>query len=806
MNKLKIMKQLYIFLLMLPAMLFAQTDIDFQSTSSGLPGTNWSWTADQDNTSFAVVDNPYATGINTSTKVGELTAAANSNAWALAFSDGIGSFSFDATNTTVKIMVYKTRISPIEIKFEDATNSATYVARTVSNTVTNAWEELSFDFYSAIGNTSYSKIVIIPDNSARSDANVTYFDNITFTAGVAPAGPSNSPAAPTKDAADVISVYSDAYTDIATNYNPDWGQSGSVNTTFDPGDGNNVMVYTNFNYQGTELTDTDMAAMEYLHLDIWVESSDEAVYQVTPIGGGETLVNITTTPGSWSSVDIPLTSFTGVNFSAVNQMKFAGGIGNSIYLDNIYFWKEPIATGADASLSDLAIEGETVTGFGANTNYKVALTEGTTTVPQITSATTTDTNATSVITQATAIPGDATVVVTAADGTTTETYTVSFFIGIPAGAPTTPTVAAADVISVYSDAYTDIATDYNPGWGQAGTVNTTFDPGDGNNVMLYSNFNYQGTILQVTDLTSTNFLHIDIWVAENETRAIKVSLIGGGETFVLVPTTPGSWNSVDIPLTSFSGNNLSAISQMKFDGQFASDGAAADTAIRSDIYLDNIYFYNDGSTDTGGGGDTTTYCETEVTHFNIEAETASAIKLTIVNSGDDKITVSGEGVNSPIDLLFVGAPAAGGTSSSTTITNGVASFDITWAEGAMPATTTFELLWSTEASGGNWMVKPGTGTDALGNIDTSNVCGTAGINEVNGFSVVTYPNPVENTLNVSAGDVVDSVTIFDLTGREVLRATPNAAAFSLDLSNLNKGLYLVTVKAGKQELNTKLVK
>jgi hypothetical protein len=82
---------------------------------------------------------------------------------------------------------------------------------------------------------------------------------------------------------------------------------------------------------------------------------------------------------------------------------------------------------------------------------------------------------------------------------------------------------------------------------------------------------------------------------------------------------------------------------------------------------------------------------------------------------------------------------------------------------------------------------------------------TASINDLKS-NVNVYPNPVENTLNVSAGDVVDSVTIFDLTGREVLRATPNAAAFSLDVSNLNKGLYLVTVKAGKQELNTKLVK
>ena len=80
------------------------------------------------------------------------------------------------------------------------------------------------------------------------------------------------------------------------------------------------------------------------------------------------------------------------------------------------------------------------------------------------------------------------------------------------------------------------------------------------------------------------------------------------------------------------------------------------------------------------------------------------------------------------------------------------------------------------------------------------------VGEIDGFNFVAYPNPIENTLNVRAGDVVDSVTIFDLTGREVLRATPNAAAFSLDVSSLNKGLYLVTVKAGEQELNTKLVK
>ncbi|CAI8159659.1 MAG: Uncharacterised protein [Bacteroidota bacterium] len=81
----------------------------------------------------------------------------------------------------------------------------------------------------------------------------------------------------------------------------------------------------------------------------------------------------------------------------------------------------------------------------------------------------------------------------------------------------------------------------------------------------------------------------------------------------------------------------------------------------------------------------------------------------------------------------------------------------------------------------------------------------ASVDDVNStFSV--YPNPVQNTLNVSAGVSVDQVSIFDLTGREVMRATPNATAFSLDVANLNKGLYLVSLKAGEQELTTKLVK
>jgi len=165
----------------------------------------------------------------------------------------------------------------------------------------------------------------------------------------------------------------------------------------------------------------------------------------------------------------------------------------------------------------------------------------------------------------------------------------------PTDSPTAPTADAADVVSVFSDAYTNIATNYNPGWGQSGSVSTSYDPGDGNNVMLYSNFNFQGTDLTTTDLTAMEKLHIDIWVADASVRTIKVSPIGGSETLVTVPVTSGAWNSVDIPLSSFTAVNFAAVVQLKFDGQFAADGTTADTTVRSDVYLDNIYFYKEST-------------------------------------------------------------------------------------------------------------------------------------------------------------------------------------------------------------------
>lgn len=155
--------------------------------------------------------------------------------------------------------------------------------------------------------------------------------------------------------------------------------------------------------------------------------------------------------------------------------------------------------------------------------------------------------------------------------------------GTPPTAPTTaapsPTVPAGNVISVFSNVYTNIpGTDLNPNWGQATVV--TQVPIQGNNTLKYAGLNYQGIQLGSAQNVSTkNFLHLDFWSANSS--SLKVYLISPGpvETPVTLTVPTSGWTSIDIPLTSFAPVVLSNVIQLKFDGN-------------GDIFLDNIYFRN----------------------------------------------------------------------------------------------------------------------------------------------------------------------------------------------------------------------
>ena len=80
----------------------------------------------------------------------------------------------------------------------------------------------------------------------------------------------------------------------------------------------------------------------------------------------------------------------------------------------------------DTSLSDLTQDGATIAGFTeSKTTYDIFLAGGTTVVPTI-AATPNNANATIAITDATSIPGTTTIIITAEDGTTTNTVSINF--------------------------------------------------------------------------------------------------------------------------------------------------------------------------------------------------------------------------------------------------------------------------------------------------------------------------------------------------------------------------------------------
>lgn len=430
---------------------------------------------------------------------------------------------------------------------------------------------------------------------------------VLFNSGFIYAQPTTNAPTPNNAQVDVISVYGGSFASVATNYDPNWGQSGfgQVNPNYDPGTGNTVLAYPNFNYQGTELTSQNASGMEFLHIDIW--TSDATNVKVSPINGGngtgvpEILVNVPLVQNGWSSVDLPKSAFTGMTWDAVYQIKFDGQGGtfpSTIYLDNVYFWKTGTPAASDASLSDLQVNGTTLPGFNTTvTNYNYELVVGTTTVPQITSAVPTNSGATiTTITQASGIPGTASVLVTSQNGTVTKTYTINFVATFPNASPNQAT-PNDQVLSIYNDTegYTNVWTPNYP-FGAFSSM-PDLDPTEGVNQAIKMNFAVsgygQGTNA-VTDISAYQWLHFDYFADSNssEIRFIIIGNNGGVNEYVYELRTEGSngtlvqgsWQSVNVPLSFFEtlGFNKATFFQFKL-------GTSSDL-VSDIVYFDNIYF------------------------------------------------------------------------------------------------------------------------------------------------------------------------------------------------------------------------
>jgi len=159
-------------------------DIDFETDGFG---ANWVWTVhnNHSNPALEIVPNPNLSSSNSSENVAKFTSKADGEAWALTFTDNIGTFLFNQYNKIVSLKVRKEVASNFGVKFEyvDPTNAQVLYFKELQlpTTVTDGnWESLHFDFSSEIG-TAYNRLVIIPDFESRSQDNISYFDQVSFS-------------------------------------------------------------------------------------------------------------------------------------------------------------------------------------------------------------------------------------------------------------------------------------------------------------------------------------------------------------------------------------------------------------------------------------------------------------------------------------------------------------------------------------------------------------------------------------------------------------------------------------------------
>lgn len=162
---------------------------------------------------------------------------------------------------------------------------------------------------------------------------------------------------PTDDPGNVISIYSDTYTDVPVDYyNGYWAPYQTTQSSDFEVNGDHLLNYTNFNFVGIQFSapTIDATSMTHLHLDIYfpnqLPSGATFNVQLVDFGangayGGNDDSNSSVSVASsrlvsqnWISLDIPLSNFTGLNSTAhLGQLIFEGKNISAFYADNIYF-------------------------------------------------------------------------------------------------------------------------------------------------------------------------------------------------------------------------------------------------------------------------------------------------------------------------------------------------------------------------------------------------------------------------------------------------------------------------------------
>jgi hypothetical protein len=298
--------------------------------------------------SHEIIDNPDATGLNTSAKVVKVVKNAGET-WAGSVLQLTEPIDIDILDqVTMKVWSPKAG-TKITFKLENVDDGSINSGElTVETKTAQAWEEVSWDFSGIDKTKEYRKLVFffeLGTMGAGGEDWTFYIDDVNQKANITE--PQVKSPKPNVHPDNAISLFSDHFTNITlTDVNPDWGQSTKIETV--KLDGDSMWKLTDLNYQGLVTNydpGTNVSGMEYVHFDYWtIDASKLGLKLVNTTGptGAEKESLVFTdgiTKGQWVSVDIPLSQYTTV-MSAITQLVWDGTAG-TIWIDNLYFYKSP---------------------------------------------------------------------------------------------------------------------------------------------------------------------------------------------------------------------------------------------------------------------------------------------------------------------------------------------------------------------------------------------------------------------------------------------------------------------------------
>lgn len=355
--KTKCMRHINIILLLLvlPAWAFAQTTIiDFEGTPPTFNDFNGSMTQ--------VIDNPDASGINTSSKVAENVVPAETSFAGVFIPEQSVSLA-DGKTFTMQVWSPMTDL-PVLLKFEEGDGDNVERVATFTGDP-GEWQELTFDF-SDVDDFTYAAITVFMNFNVVADEEMTfYWDNVQQMTSMPPSDePATSAPTPEEDPEFVVSMFSDAYDDVPVDtWLTTWSAAGLEDIDIQ---GNATKKYTGLDFAGIETTgdnaiDLEGNEMTHLHVDMWSPNSTTFRIKLVDFGGdgfgndNDTefeLIFEEFAQGEWVSLDIPLMDFEGMNQSDVSQFIISSlPAGTStVYMDNVYYYNaDPNSTNTPQS-------------------------------------------------------------------------------------------------------------------------------------------------------------------------------------------------------------------------------------------------------------------------------------------------------------------------------------------------------------------------------------------------------------------------------------------------------------------------